>query len=53
MREFYLTSGFTKGKDTLEEAIEKVRSVTKEQAGEVFKKVNLDTVYFLKGKDCE
>lgn len=53
MREFYLTSGFTKDKDTLETVIEKVLTVTKEQITDVFSKVSLDTVYFLKGKDCE
>lgn len=53
MREFYLTSGFTRDRDTLETAIEKVASVTKEQVTEAFAGVNLDTVYFLKGKDCE
>lgn len=53
MREFYLTSGFTKDKDTLETAIEKVSAVTKEQVTDAFSRVKLDTVYFLKGKDCE
>lgn len=53
MREFYLTSGLTADKDSLETAIAKVSAVTKEQAVEAFAKVKLDTVYFLKGKDCE
>lgn len=53
MREFYLTSGFTKQVDTIEQAIEKVCAVTSEQVKRAFKNVNPDTVYFLKGKDCE
>lgn len=53
MREFYLTSGFTRDKDSLETAIEKVRAVTREEAIAAFAGVNLDTVYFLKGKECE
>ena len=53
MREFYLSSSFTKHTDTIEEAIEKVGAVTAEQVKCAFANVSLDTVYFLKGKDCE
>lgn len=38
---------------TVDEAIERVKGVTKAQIEEAFKRVTLDTVYFLKGGACK
>ncbi len=50
----YLYSGeVTRIKYTIEEMVEKVRLVTREDAVKAISELQLDTVYFLKGKDIE
>ena len=49
LRSFYLGQLLMGCVSTVDEAIENVRSVTKEQIVEAFSQITLDTVYFLKG----
>ena len=53
MRRFYLAMSFSKNKDTIDEAVQKVAAVTKEQVESAFANVSLDTVYFLKGEEAD
>lgn len=48
---YYLSERIAGTNITLEEYIEKVQKVTPEQVSAVAKKLTLDTVYFLKGKE--
>ncbi len=52
MKDFYLAMSFSGADDTLEDAIKKVQTVTKEDIINAFSTVNLDTVYFLKGEEA-
>jgi predicted Zn-dependent peptidase len=52
MKDFYLAMSFSGARDTLEDAIKKVETVTKEDIVNAFSSVNLDTVYFLKGEEA-
>ena len=52
MKDFYLAMSFSGTHDTLEDAIKKVETVTKEDVVSAFSSVNLDTVYFLKGEEA-
>lgn len=51
MRSFYIGQLISGKADSIEEAIESVRNVTAEQVCEAMKKITLDTVYFLKGRE--
>lgn len=51
MKDYYLGHCFSTNKDTIDEAIEKISSVTKEDVIKAMSCVSLDTVYFLKGKE--
>lgn len=51
MKDYYLGHCFSKNNDTIDEAIEKISNVTKEDVVNAMSKVCLDTVYFLKGKE--
>ena len=51
MKDYYLGHCFSKNNDTIDEAIEKISNVTKEDVIKAMSKVCLDTVYFLKGKE--
>lgn len=53
MRKFYLARSFSKDKSTLDEAIDRIAAVTKEQVCSAFAAVALDTVYFLKGEEAD
>lgn len=48
---YYVSSRISGSQDTLEEYIEKIKKVTVEDVINVSKKIQLDTVYFLKGKE--
>lgn len=50
LADFYYTQGISNNDDTLEEMIEKIRNVNKEQIIEAGKSIKLDTIYFLKNK---
>lgn len=51
LRDYYFGQKFTKNKDTLSEAIDKVNKVSKQDVMKAFSSVMADTVYFLKGKE--
>lgn len=51
MRSFYIGQLISGKGDSIEEAIENVNKVTAEQVCEAMKKITLDTVYFLKGRE--
>jgi len=51
LRDYYFGQKFTKNKDTLSEAIDKVNKVSKQDVMTAFSSVMADTVYFLKGKE--
>ena len=48
---FYLSQTFDNTKYTIDELIDKINSVSKEQIIDAAKSITLDTVYILKGKD--
>ncbi|PAB58817.1 EF-P 5-aminopentanol modification-associated protein YfmF [Anaeromicrobium sediminis] len=50
LSDFYYTQSISKTDDSIEEIIEKIRRVTKEEIIEVANKIKLDTIYFLKNK---
>lgn len=50
LADFYYTQAITGNRDTIEEIIEKIKKVTKEQIVEAGKHIKLDTVYFLTNK---
>lgn len=52
MKDYYRGHCFTKNCDTIDEAIQKISALTKEDVIEGLSKVQLDTVYFLKGKEA-
>ena len=51
MKDYYLGHCFSSNRDTLDEAIQKVLDVSREDIVKAFSGVHLDTVYFLKGKE--
>ncbi|MBE7037517.1 MAG: insulinase family protein [Ruminococcaceae bacterium] len=51
LKDYYLCNILLKDGDSIEDAIEKVKKVTKEEIVAVFSKIKSDTVYFLKGKE--
>ncbi|WP_129596461.1 EF-P 5-aminopentanol modification-associated protein YfmF [Anaerophilus nitritogenes] len=51
MSEFYYTQAISHNEDTIEEMIEKIKHVTKEDIIKVAQKIKLDTIYFLTGKE--
>ncbi len=51
MEDFYMSQLICKTDDTLEDIIEKINSVTMEQLVEAGKKIKMNTIYFLKGKE--
>ncbi len=51
LRDYYYTNALCGQDITIENAIEKVKAVTREDINRVFKKIKTDTVYFLKGRD--
>lgn len=51
MSGFYLGQMLYGNEITIEEAIEKIDSVTADQVKDAFERVELDTVYFLKGRE--
>ncbi len=50
MKEYYRSQCFSSNHDTIDEAVEKVRKVKKEDVTDALSSVSLNTVYFLKGK---
>jgi predicted Zn-dependent peptidase len=53
LSDFYYTQSISKTNDSIEEIIEKIRRVSKEEIIEVASKIQLDTIYFLKNKGEE
>jgi len=53
LADYYLGLSFTDSLASLEEAVERVKAVTKEQILEAFSTLKLDTVYFLNGKESK
>jgi len=51
MKDYYLGHSFSSNNDTIDDAIKKISSVTKEDVVKAMSCVCLDTVYFLKGKE--
>lgn len=51
LRDFYYTGMLCGNLLTIPQVIERINSVTREQINAAFKKINLNTVYFLKGKE--
>ncbi|WP_053956881.1 EF-P 5-aminopentanol modification-associated protein YfmF [Inediibacterium massiliense] len=51
LSDFYYTQAISHNEDTIEEMIEKIRSVTKEDIIKVGQNIKLDTIYFLTGKE--
>lgn len=49
---FHLNQKVADTNKSIEECIEKIRLVTKEDVARIFKKVHLDTVYFLAGEEA-
>ena len=52
MKEYHRSQCFSSNKDSIDEAVEKVSSLTREDAVQALKNVKLNTVYFLKGKEA-
>ena len=51
MKDYYLGHCFSSNTDTIDEAIEKIQNVSKDDVIKAMAAVSLDTVYFLKGKE--
>lgn len=51
MQQFSLNEALVGTNETIEEKIAKIKAVTKAQVAEIAKKLELDTVYFLDGKE--
>ncbi len=51
MSEFYLSQAFTKDNRNMDEIIDNIRDVNKEDIINALKNINLDTIYFLKKKE--
>lgn len=52
LKDYYFGKKFCSNKDSIDTAIQKVQSVTKEDVVKAFSYVKADTVYFLKGKEA-
>jgi len=52
MKEYYRSHIFSDNHDTIDEAVAKLESLTRDDVTESLKGVVLDTVYFLKGKEA-
>lgn len=52
MKDYYRGHCFCKNHDTIDEAIEKIKVLTKDDVVRALAGVQLDTVYFLKGKEA-
>lgn len=52
LADFYMSHTLIESNETVEESIEKIKNVTLEQAVEAAKKIRLNTVYFLTGKEA-
>ncbi len=50
MKDYYLGHCFSSNHDTIDEAIEKIKNVKKDDVIKAMSEIKLDTVYFLKGK---
>lgn len=53
MQQFYLNESLAGTNETIEEKIKKIKAVTKEQVSKIANKIELDTIYFLDGKEDE
>ena len=51
MKDYYLGHCFSSNHDTIDEAIEKLKNVKREDIPKAMSSIQLDTVYFLKGKE--
>lgn len=51
LSEFYLSQSLTNDERNIEQLIEKIRSVKKDEIVKSFKKISLDTIYFLRNKE--
>ena len=51
MKDYYRGQGFSKNQDSIDEAISKIEAITKDDVVKALENVELDTVYFLKGKE--
>lgn len=51
MKDYYLGHCFSSNRDTIDEAVAKVRSVTRDDVVKAFSAVETDTIYFLKGRE--
>lgn len=52
LRDYYYGQKFCTNKDSLEDAIDKVNNVTRQDIIDAFSYITADTVYFLKGKEA-
>ncbi len=52
MKDYYRGHCFSKNCDSIDEAIDKINALTREDVTKALAKVQLDTVYFLKGKEA-
>ncbi len=50
MKQYYRSQCFSSNHDTIDEAVEKVQKLTRQDVTDALSKVRLNTVYFLKGK---
>ena len=51
MKDYYRGQCFSKNQDSIDEAISKIEAITKDDVVKALENVELDTVYFLKGKE--
>ena len=52
MKEYYRSQCFSANKDSIDEAVDKISSLTRKDVTEALKSIKLNTVYFLKGKEA-
>ena len=52
MKEYYRSQCFSKNKDSIDEAVEKVTKLGREDVVKALSDIKLNTVYFLKGKEA-
>lgn len=52
MKEYYRSHLFSDNHDTIDEAIDKIEAISRDDVTDSLSEVKLDTVYFLKGKDA-
>ena len=51
LKDYYFGQKFSDNKDTLEQAVSKVKNISKQDILDAFSCITADTVYFLKGKE--